>query len=423
MNRLHAPSRWVPAVLACCAGLARAQDPSPSAPPFAIGARVIIIDEQLASRELSLLSIDERHVTIVDEQSQQRNLARSNVLAIISDTSERPGGLAPPTSTPILTGMIELIDGQRLPGDLLSTARAEDAVAWNHPAFGKVSFQIDRVRGFARRSATLDIREQAFRDSDPPPNDLLFLTNGDQQAGYLVSTGDPIRIEVDGAPLDIDPDRVAGARLSNVREPAEGAWIWLTDGTAARVTRLNLDTAGRSSFALLDGPTGSIPWDQVRAVLLDAGRVVPLSHLELNSQSPATDRRYAPPVRQVSNNTESDPAALVGPPMGAADLLLPGPMTISWSLPPSATRIAFEAALAPGAIPWGDCELVITIDHVEQTRRRLYPDQESVTINVPVSGRELSIAVEPGRFGPIRDWVILKRGLILIAGSATERAD
>lgn len=409
---LPSPSlRAAPAVLlALASAAARAQDPAPASP-------VTILDEQLDPRRAALLSIDERHVIILDEQSQRRVLARHAVLAILSRVHDEPDASLRTSSVATDPGLLELTDGQRFPGDLLTVDHADDAVAWNHPAFGRIDLPIDRVLQFWRAGAPFELRSLAPNDADTPAADILFLINGDQQSGYLASAGNPVRLDIDGAPLIIDPDRVAGARLSNSPVPAEGTWIWLTDGTAARLSLLDVDTAGRSSCALDEGPTGSLRWDQVRAVLLHAERIIPLSTLTPIEQSPAEGRRYAPPIREHHTKPDADPLGLLGPAMAAADLILPGPMSVTWSLPERARRLAFTAALAHGAIPWGDCELIVSIDGVEQARRHINPDQASVHVSLPLTGRTLTIATIPGRFGPIRDWIILERPLILVAES------
>ena len=42
-----------------------------------------------------------------------------------------------------------------------------------------------------------------------------------------------------------------------------------------------------------------------------------------------------------------------------ADVQIPGPMRVVWSLPPGAERFAVQAVLPPAARTWGECELIV----------------------------------------------------------------
>ena len=63
---------------------------------------------------------------------------------------------------------------------------------------------------------------------------------------------------------------------------------------------------------------------------------------------------------------------------------------------------------------WGDCELVVSIDNHELARVHLWKDEPVHAINIDAQGNELTITLEPGRFGPIRDSAVLARPVILI---------
>ena len=57
----------------------------------------------------------------------------------------------------------------------------------------------------------------------------------------------------------------------------------------------------------------------------------------------------------------------------------------------------------------------VAIDGNEHTRRRLNTENPTAPLAFPVNGQSLTITIDPGKFGPIRDWVVLTRPLILIA--------
>lgn len=410
----RSPTPIAPALTACAALLlltatAGAASDAPAAPET----RALLIDDQLSTRPVSVLSLDDQLLTFLDEQQRRRTLARPAFLALIVEKAPDPTPLRrrPPIRT--VPGMIELIDTQRFPGDLLPAAAGNETIAWSQPLLGQLIFPLDRVWSFSR--PTTPAARKNLNLIGTAASDTIYLVNGDQLNGFLASAGDPIRIESDGAAIELPPDRIAAARLSNSRQQPAGAWLWLADGTVARASRLSIEHPGRLSIALDAGPATSLRWDQTRAILLDAARLRPLARLEPDSWSPAEGRRYAPPIQTIRLPESEDPAGILSAPLDADDILLPGPMRITWTLPPNARRIAFTASLAESTAPWGDCELIARIDHNELARRRLHTDAPAAAISIPAEGRTLTISIEPGRFGPIRDWIILTRPMILIA--------
>lgn len=403
----------------CCAGV------SVGAPEKPIGAAsgsqwpVILIDETLDERRATLLSINEQSIVFIDEQQRQRAQPRKSVLAVVREEPRDEDEALRFGSRRAFPGMLTLVDGQRLTGDLMPSSAA-DAIRWVHPALGDVSWALERVWEFWRPASAQHLRESApSADAPPSPSDTLFLTNGDSVRGFLVAVDEPVRLEIgDDETIDLPLELVAGARLSNTRERAAGQWVWLEDGSAVRVERLAMDSGGRATFSLVSGPSTSVRIDQIRAIAFDAGRCLPLAAIAPRATAPVPPRRYAPPIRIGRGSASAAPADVVPAPLGADDLRLPGPMSVTWDLPERASRLSVRAHLAPEAAPWGDCEIIIIVDEQERARRRLSAEQDAVAINLPIDGRSLSIRVEPGRYGPIRDWVILERPLVLVRESA-----
>lgn len=409
-------SRWILAatalLFAATAADARHQEPLREA-PAAQERRALIIDDQLIARPVVILSLDERLLTFSDDQQRRRTLARSSLLALIPEH--------PPESPPrrrqaatTVPGMLELTDGQRLPGDLRPSQSGEGRLAWSHSVFGEVDFALERVASFWRPGAAFPERRRGDEPTPALTSDIVFLANGDRLSGYLASLAVPIRVETSTSVVELSHDRLAGALLSNPREPAEGLWIWLSDGTEARIADLTFDVVtGRVTIVIPTGQAVSVAWPSIRAVSFDAAGLIPLARLAHQPPQPPPDRYYAPPVRRLGPAVD-DPFRIRASPLGADDLLLSGPMSVAWALPPGARRLAFGASLAEGAAPWGDCDLVILLDGQEVARRRLTPQPSPLPISVPAAGRTLTITIEPGRFGPIRDWVVLGRALILV---------
>ncbi|MBL8745617.1 MAG: hypothetical protein JNK58_04580 [Phycisphaerae bacterium] len=383
-----------------CTMLALSGSASAADTPAGGEGRAVLIDDQLASRSIIVVSLDERLLEFVDEQQRQRTLTRAAVLALIPevkiDTVPQRNRAARASGG----GMLELTDGQRFEGDLTPTGGTDQSLAWRHPILGQLSFPIEHALSFWRPSAPEALRASS---ASAVTSDTLFLNNQDQLSGFLASAGDPIRIETPEGVIDLPPERVVGAVLANPRRAAAGARVWLDGGTAVNASRLTIDASLRSSFVLEHGASAMVVWSQLRAISFDSGRLVPLASIAPLSQSAAAGRRYAPPIR-LSGSA----------PLDAQDIVMPGPMSVTWTLPDSARRLSFTAMLGEGTAPWGDCEVIVTIDGGEVARRRLNTDAPAASISVPVNGHSLTITVDSGRFGPIRDWVILGRPMILV---------
>jgi hypothetical protein len=102
-----------------------------------------------------------------------------------------------------------------------------------------------------------------------------------------------------------------------------------------------------------------------------------------------------------------------GPVLNALDIDLPGPMRVSWTLPSGVQRFAGTAALADVSGGWGDCEYSIEIDGERVFSTRLHKGEPVASFNIPMSQAvELTVVLEPGRYGPVRDRVILHRPLL-----------
>lgn len=417
----------LPLALVC--GLATtvaAQDGAP-APAERGGESAMMIDDGLIGVSGSIISISDRGVVLIDEAGRRVSRALSDLTALLITrapvrAADGIGAAPPPDSddtsgverilrrlraTP--AGVLETVDGQRFPGAFSTTAGQDDAIVWTHPTFGTLIFPLDDV------AAAFRDMEEARRmpeASAAPLDDVLVLTNGDRLRGFVVGLGDPVEIEVDGQMLTIEPSRVSAAILSNPRRSRAGDMVWLEDGTVALIDRFALTEAGVVTVALPDGHSGEYESSSLRALALGVERLVPLSMLVPIEQSPVGGRRTAEPIQRVPNI--EDTLTSGAPALGAMDVRMPGPMRIVYDLPPGARRLAMSAMLGDDAGQWGDFELVISIDGRELTRAHLWKDEPVHAINIDASGKRLTITLEPGRFGPIRDTALLARPIILV---------
>ncbi len=411
-----------------CLGLANPPEGAPRTYSESEAPECVLIDSGLVSRTVRVHSLDGRTLTYTDEQGRRRQTPVERVMALVpvpapaaSEPVIKPlpaeprsrrresaaPSPAPPVQRPATIGLLELVDAQRIPGDL-GTPPAPDAehVAWTNSVLGRLVYPLEDVAGLVRTSAPQSVARRA--PSTPPPSDTLLLTNGDQPTGFIAAVGDAVQIETESGVISLSPDRVQAARFSNPRQPGSGAWVWLGDGTAAAVDQIVLNDDRRITLHLTQGAAGSYDWSMLRGVSFDVARLRPLASLEPRSQQPLSGRRYAAPIECMS--PEGAPEA----PLDADDLLLPGPMSVTFDLPPGTTRLAGHVDLDSGAAPWGDCELVISVDSSEVLRKRLQSDQAPQPFNIEIDGSTLTVAVDAGRYGPIHDRVILHRPLLLV---------
>ena len=384
------------AILACAA----AAQPEAPAPAVAAAPRPkrILLDLDLRTSVIEPLSIDQRAVVFNDETGRSREVRTNQIAAILPLSPDLIGGSES-------EGLLILTDGQRFPGRRAAAPAGEDMLGWEHALLGSVAAPLDIVSE-ARFSLYLPTGEPVA--IEPSLKDQALLTNGDRLVGFIESLADPVVIETEGGDVSLSAARVAGARLANPREPARGIVLWLEDGSVARVDALESDGRGGAAVTLADSQSARLSLEQIVGVAFDASRLRPLARLEPDGESALADR----PLLESLSVTEDFWTPTV---LDAPDILLPGPMQVTWTLPQNAVRFGAVAELPRSSWVWGDCELVISVDEQEVLRERLHRGRPSIEFAVPVRGRELTIRLEPGAYGPVQDVLILQRALILLA--------
>jgi hypothetical protein len=299
-------------------------------------------------------------------------------------------------------GMLGLADGQRFPGEPVpSPAPASGDLSWRHPWFGELSIDFDRIAWVV------------FRPPFEPPAatdaDVVLLANGDRVEGFVEQIGDPIELDVDGAPVRIPFDRAVAMRLVNPRrDPQPGAMrVWLRNGTIVDTPGLRYDNA--------DGLLEVRPITAGDAVVKD----VSLSHVAGALFNPAALTALAsippsdvsgPPARYVTPPPSVDPAPAA---LGLQAIQFSGPVVAHYPLPRGASRFVASARLPRESDEWADCEIIIRDDDREVFRVRLNAATPVVIVNAALRGAELTIEVAEGSHGPIRDWIILDHAMIL----------
>ncbi len=376
--------------------------------------RRVLVDLELRPTFIRLLSLSDTFIIYEDEHGRRRQATLGGVVAMLPDPTKTPVGAD--ENQPEQRGFLELIDGQRFPGEHATASGDEDVVVWTHPAFGRISVEMDRVAQVVLDAGMRrELRGAKDERSAPLPatNDSVLLVNGDVLSGFLISLGNPVEIEVADELIAVAPERVAAARLANNLDRLGGLVVWLDDGTVAVVSSMASNALGEVSVTLPTGQSAEYPLDSVRAVAFEAGRLLPLATLAPAEQRAIDRRRLLDPVSAANLAGRSSPIDLNTP-----DLALNGPLVVSWELPAAARRFAALAEMPIDALPWGDCEIVVSIDGAERVRERLNQETRLAELSVELApqgrARLLTIAILPGEFGPINDRVLLRKPLVLI---------
>ncbi|MFU8829591.1 MAG: NPCBM/NEW2 domain-containing protein [Phycisphaerales bacterium] len=407
------------------ASLASAQPTSTRSEP---GPRVLLIDDQFNASHARLVGLDSGGVTVEDSFGTRTRLAPGSVLALVTidgaiDPDLGIGGVVAPEAvesaraarigralSAAMQGFVETTRGLRYPGVVSPTAASGDAVAWQHPEAGRIEIPLDDISRILSAEAASE---------GPPPrrsqnSDELVLSNGDVLSGFLLSVGPITSIETEaGNIVDLPIDRVAAALLANPKQPMTGTMIWLDDGSTFSAEALTATGSAGIRVTLPGGGTVEYDPQTLRAIAFEAAGILPLSDLPPQSQEAVGERVFVEPIRTLRH--PDDLAFGSAPTLNALDIDLPGPMRVTWTLPPGIVRFAGTAALADTSGGWGDCEYSVWLDGERVFSSRLHKDQPAAAFNVETQGAiELTVLVDPGNFGPIRDRVFLHRPLLQI---------
>ena len=374
-------------------------------------ARTVILQD-LSARTGRLHALDGARVSLVGGDGIIESMPAAEVVAVVMPPARRgdgPGRAAIDAwrdvslMDEVPQGVLRLVDGQSIPGVLSSEPVEPDRVRWAGRVGGLRSLPLERV-------ASLQLRPVAMPVSDGT-SDVLLLTNGDRVEGFLASVGPAVTIEAGGKPVTIESSRVAAASLANPAKPASGTWVWLASGAVCRVTAMTLAQDGRGELTLEagGGKPVSVEAGEVRAAVFDASSLRTLAQAKHRVTSSDEDRSWVPPP------LVGDPSLAL---LGAADIELPGPMTVTWSLP-DAVRIAGVVELPESSRLWGDCDVAIEAIASGRVlplwRHRLNEATPEASFNLELPGGsdlEWRVRLEAGENGPIMDRVVLRRVLV-----------
>lgn len=371
----------------------------------------VVIDTSLRQHAGRLVSISGSAVTMRDEVGRVMTFPRAEVVAIVPALA---AAQAPPAARTRPLPSIRLVDGQVLPGTLrYDRAAPAELVRWESVALGMISVSLEEI-------STIILQPELFKADVPRQTsaDAVQLVNGDLAQGFVAAVGASVVVEADSGKSTIDRTRVVGIHLANSAKDPTGMWVWLPDGSAIAAKAVEVSADGTAMYVPVvttELPGGMVHAEghDLRAVLLDASRVRALASLPRTVVDAAESRRWTPPV------TIGDAGQAT---LFAADINLPGPIAVDWTLPAHAERVSMTIEMPPAARVWGDCEVVASLDGHELSRVRVNGQAPHAEFNLPLrcdEGGRLRITIEAGAGGPIQDHVIVRRAIVLLSPRAT----
>jgi hypothetical protein len=308
--------------------------------------------------------------------------------------------------------VIELADGQRLMGELVTSPDVTEAIAIRLPA-GMVAAKDTADAAEAIVQVPLDKVMRLWAGSNAARkgaagtgrsgSDTVWLSNGDVLSGFVAAVGPKIRIETSPASgtaaakvQELPSDAVARIELTNPPIRGKGALVGFSDGTVLQAAGMLLASeVCEVSPVLKPGmtvrhPVSSIDWilpraEQWRSLLADA--VGPSEALESTGDG----------------------------------VLIREPGTFVWDVRAGETMFVAQVALPPSCYDWGDCTLIVKLGKANGKEvARVHFDAETPAhrLAIPLNGATaLELTIDPGASGPVQDRLLLSR-----AGFVSARA-
>lgn len=380
-------------------------------------------------------------ITIIDSRSASRTRPLGDTIALVPAAwaEGQPSTGLSQIDAWLLAGspFIELVDGQRFVGRPGRIGAEGETIAWIHDRFGTLTLPIDEVSRLVMRPAMPGDPAQA---EGAPKSDTIWLANGDRLEGFLEhigprTGGEGFVLTIDtaggGNRITVPVDQIIRAQFANPRRAPRGPVAWLADGSVVGLSAIKTETdkamllltasaatrpAQAGNTPESPGATATAPFASrdVTAIVFDSARTAPLAQMQILSHRPiGLPRRPGPRL---------DAADTVPVPLGAADVLIPGPMEVEWAMPAGSARLIGTARLDEADWTWGECVVVIEVLSAAAAPRQvarinlggsIVAAPLAADVGATKAGDRLRIRIEPGELGPIRDRVRLERVLLI----------
>lgn len=367
-----------------------------------------------------------------DRESERMPLA--SCVAIVANRPVRAAAVGPRAEP-----AVELVDGQRFPGEPRATAKP---FAWSHSWLGVQAIELERTRSIVLQPSSVAQTSRATSGTglpEPGAEDLVLLANGDRVEGIIEEFGADVVVERANAGATTIPiGRIAALVLISPLEPPIGPRLWFDDGTVIDAVPTSSETAKPGLLAIrriprsptkaagVEPPTPTtaertplVETVVLRAFATSPSAILPLASVTLNEARPTgTLPTFAP----------NRPTTLPGQwPANLLPIVIGGATAVRYELPEATGR--FVAEMRPeGANPrWTSFTVVVRSGDREVFRREVVPDpstgalpREPLWINVPITSRALEIEVLEGERGPICDGIRLDYAMVIRPTKAAE---
>jgi hypothetical protein len=290
--------------------------------------------------------------------------------------------------------LLRLVDGQLLRGAMEGVS-ADGKLRWATRDLGVVEVSLDDVFAFDLA------RGEPQTSAQVGDSDLIVLANGDRLNGFIESINEQgLTLSRDEQEVELPWSSIGSVTLANPVSERSGTWLTLTWGSRIRVEGLHV-AGGQVTGKALDRAV-TVPLKAVRTFdFAEHHRIVPLGEMAHKVVAGGT-------VFGVEHPPAIAPEAIA----------LHAPVTLRFELPPGATQFAAAASLDREGLDWADLVLIVSDGRGELFRQRLYGQAPDAAINVQLRDRTLTIQLDDGAQGPIRDRLYLTEPQVLIDTAA-----
>lgn len=367
--------------------------------PLVAATPVILIGPDLKPRQVNLQALGDGRMSFFDAE---RTLQVESVGAVLQirfpvDAAVKVEESTVASAKPQAV-FIELIDGQRIVGKFLGSDDQGQKLRFQHAALAEVTISLDKV---ARLSF------DGVQHSRPSPReDVVRLTNGDELTGFVLSVKEA-GIEVQQGktkPFVLPGDRVTGLHLANpMQRPADRQHlIWLRDGSRVLASEVTISAEKFTlSTSLASKSPITLPLAAVARIELASleGRLIDLAELPLSIT--AGGKVFGVPM---SPRIEGDM------------LRLHAPITVEFTLPAGAKRFAAIAELDAEGEDVSLADFLVSVLSGSETtaRHAITGKQPRAEINAALTGKTLTITLDPAAHGPVLDRLRLRDAVVFV---------
>lgn len=358
---------------------------------------MVMIPPDLTPVQVQVQSLTSESLTYFDSQRRMQSVPLRSLVELRCAPAAALAKAAEPAEDAVL---VTLVDGQRLQGAWKASQGQDQVLVVQHAELGELLLPLERISAIALGKATVPA-------GAVPSKDTVKLASGEALAGFVTGMSpEGVRLQLEGQKEDttLPRARVRSIALANPRQqrPQGSVMLTLADGSRVLGRTLTAAGAGASLDLLLTTKPVQLPLARVHRVELasQAGSLQSLTELEMQVISGGEVFGLPKPPR-----------------VEQGQLLLHAPVQVSWKLPAGARRLAFHAALDLEGSPadaWADVVLIVRMDQQELARERLHAARPEAALNLPVSGQQLTLELDPGVNGPVMDRVKLTDAVILL---------